>query len=388
MDFVQLFLKFTEEYESPTSFWRWSAYAAVAATLRDNIYFDHGMRRTYPNIYVILLADSAEHRKGGPFIPVTKVARELKNIRIIQGRNSIQGILDDLSQNVGPIQGGSCFLCAEELASFFVADPALIPLLTDIYDYREHWEYKLKQTTTKVKNLCVTMLAASNAEFLKEVYTNAAVYGGLLGRTIMVKPDESRPANDLLEVDIAKYDFKILVDSLNKIKLLKGPVQINKDARELYRKWYSALYKSYKTVRDRTGVTQRMHTTVLKVAMVIAASKYSIEIKLDDMQEAIDQITALKSNYEVYAMSSGKSVIAEIGALLLNSLWEAKDYTMARKEILRIHWNMMSAEDLDKVVETFLQAGLIEANMMNGGSGSAMQYTMTEKCKKVFRKES
>src|SRR5665213_1423119 len=101
-DFITSFLKHTEEYESPGSFWRWGAYATIAAVLRDSVYYDHGLRKTYANIYVVLLADSAEYRKSGPFQPITDLLNSdgLRNTKVIRGRSSIQAVLDDLSQDI------------------------------------------------------------------------------------------------------------------------------------------------------------------------------------------------------------------------------------------------------------------------------------------------
>src|SRR5574341_1265274 len=100
MEFISRFIDFTKEYESPTSFWRWSAYALIAAILRDSCFYHHGLYKTYPNLYIILLAESAEYRKGGPFKPVSKLVRLLKNTKVIEGRASVQGIIDDLSQDI------------------------------------------------------------------------------------------------------------------------------------------------------------------------------------------------------------------------------------------------------------------------------------------------
>ena len=381
MNFVSQFVEFTKEYESPNSFWRWAAYATVAATLRNNVYFEHGLRRTYPNIFVVLLADSAEYRKSGPFNPVIKLLKDMRVTKIVAGRTSIQAILDALAENTGSLKGGSALLCAEELASFFVSDPALVPLLTDMYDFREDFVYKLRSGETRIKDLCITMLAASNEQFLKEVYTNAAVYGGLLGRTIMVKPDETRAPNSLLRIDATKYDHKPLIDSLNKVRLLNGAVTITPDAEILYDAWYKPLYNSYKKIPDRTGITQRMHTTVLKLAIVIAAAHYTTEINEQYMKEAIEEITKLKTNYAVYAMSSGKSEMADKGALLLNSLWESKDKKITREEFLRNQWHMVSAEDLDKLITTLTGAKLIEL------SQDGKIFSMTEKCMNIFNKK-
>ena len=389
MDFISKFIEFTKEFESPTNFWRWSAYSIVAAVLRDNVYFDHGLRRTYPNIYVVLLADSAHYRKSGPFPTVASLLKELKCTKTIRGRASVQAILEVLSQVTGSggtqIQGGSCLLIAEELASFFVSDPALVPLITDMYDYRDEFPYTLRSSTITVKNLCVSMLAASNETFLREVYTNAAVYGGLLGRTFMVKPDETREPNALLEINPNDYDTKDLIGELNKIRLLRGPVTTTQDARIFYEIWYKNLYHSYSKINDRTGVTQRMHTGVLKLAIIIAAAHGTKEINEIHMREAVDKVTGLKSNYEVYAMSSGKGTQAEIGAMLLNSLWNAPKNEMSRADVLRFHWNTMSADELDSLVQTLSQGKLIEMTMQGQ---STIIYRMTDLCKGIFLKRA
>lgn len=387
MDFINRFIDFTKAFESPTSFWRWSAYALIAATLRDNCYYHHGLFKTYPNIYVILLAESAEYRKGGPCKPVSQLIRTLHNTKIIEGRASVQGIIDKLSQDIGtkngqPLRGGSCILLADELASFFVQDPALIPLITTMYDYKDEYPYSLRSSEIVVKNLCLTMLAASNSEFLRTVYTTAAKFGGLLGRTFMVKPDETRPGNDLMDVDISLYDYKPLVDYLLEIRKLKGRITATDEAKSLYKEWYATLYKSYKQFPDATGLTQRIHTGVLKLAIILAASDLMMEIQLKHMEEAIGQVVSLRSNYEGFAMSAGRSDKAAIGAIVLNALWEAKDKQLTRQKIMFNHWNDFTATELDELITTLEQAGMISTI----AEGNQVSYKMTQKCIEKFNK--
>lgn len=388
-DFTTLFIQFTKEFETPTSFWRWASYSVLGAVLRDSIYYDHGLRRTYPNTYIVLLADSAEYRKSGPFHIIADLLEEVKNTKIIRGRASIQSIIDDLSQdniankNTGtPIKGGSCLLIADELASFFVSDPQLIPLVTDLYDYRENWSYNLKQGKAHVKKLCVSLLAASNEQFLREVYTAAAVYGGLLGRSFMIKPDETRPPNDLLDIEIEKYKLKPLIESLNEVKKLHGRATATDSAKKLYRDWYNKLYESYKKYPDKTGVTQRMHTGALKLALIVTAGHYTIEIQEAFMEEAIFRVTELKSNYETYAMSAGKSEQAEIGVTFLNALWEAPNHIQTRRKILMDHWHTFSVEELDNLVQTLEAAGLIKCEI-----STEIHYQMTQQCIEIFQKK-
>ena len=389
MDFIQRFVNYSSEYESPTSFWRWSAYALIAAILRDSCWYPHGISKTYPNIYVILLAESAEYRKSGPFPLVSTLVNELKNTKMIEGRASVQGIIEELSQDVGakngaaPIRGGSCIIIADELAAFFVNDPQLIPLITTMYDFKIKYPYKLRTNSIEVKNLCLTMLAASNSTFLQQVYTVAAKYGGLLGRTLMIKPDETRPPNDLLSVDLSKYDLSELKNQLIEIRNLKGPFTATEEAKYLYRDWYHDLYKSYKKFPDSTGVTQRLHSNALKVAMLISASKCTLTIDLNSMSTAIEQLIALRPNYEMYSMGSGKSDKATIGATVINALWEAKDKTLTRQTIMFRHWNDFTHVELDEIIVSLEQAGMIVTIM----SGNEISYKMTPKGLEKFERK-
>lgn len=384
MGFVDDYIKFYSSYESPTSFWKWSAYAAIAGTLRSKVYFEYGAGRIYPNIYVILLADSAEYRKGAPIKAVKRLLTTIKATKIYTGTASIQGVLDELSLDVAdkttgiPIKGGSCLIGAEELASFFVADPRLIPMLTDIWEYYEEYPYKLKSGTVVIKDLCTTLLAASNETFLREVYDARAVYGGLLGRTFIIKPDETRKPNSLMYDDLTAFDNKHLIDFLKKVKELKGTVRRTDHAAKVYDDWYKDLYTKYKTHPDKTGVMQRMHTNVFKLAIILCAASLTLEITADIFETAIMEVTSLKGNYESYAISSGKSTTAIVGSKFLDELYE--NGIVKRSDFLMKYWMEMDMIEFDDLIGKLSQAGMIGVTGIN----NEIAYKMEEKGRAVY----
>ena len=107
-------------------------------------------------------------------------------------------------------------MVAGELAAGIVGDPAAIGILIDIYDLKTDFKHHLRSTGRfKIDRIVFNMLAASNADLLKEVYTQSAVSGGLLARTFLVVPDEFRPPNSLMD----EIDVSISAESLYK-KLL------------------------------------------------------------------------------------------------------------------------------------------------------------------------
>jgi len=392
-NFVDLFINHFAEYESPLSFWKWGAYGTIGAVLKTNVWFQHGNYRIYPNCYIVFLAESAQFRKGQPIEVSRRLLNVLKHTKVFSGTASIQAILDLLAQDIAnkqtgiPIKGGSALITADELASFFISDPRLIPLLTDIWSPRvgdDVYEYHLRsQNSIIIKNLCVSMLAASNETFLRDVYDSRAVYGGLLGRTFMIKPDETRKPNSLMGEPIFS-DESSLVESLKKIKALSGKVTITQGAKDAYNPWYNELYHKYKTHPDKTGVIQRMHTNVIKIAIIIAASKYSLEVTKEIFESAILEVTALKQNYELYVMSAGKSDLADIGARLLAAMLEAKDYTVTRTEFLTKNWGDVQAEDLDKLIETLTQSEMISLALV---PPSYVAYRMTPKALAIMNKK-
>jgi len=389
VDFVKDLIDLTKIYESPNAFWKWSAYATVAATLRSNFYVDHGLFKTMPNIYVVLIARSGQSRKDNPIRTAGKLltSTECRATKVFQGRATTQGIVDALSKHEQrggiTLQGGGCAIIAPELSASFVEDPSLVKNLTDLYDSKEEYDSTLKSTgRIFVKDICITLLGGSNEQLLTSVYSGDAVYGGLLGRTLMVAPDEIRPANSLLYIPEGTMSFKESVAQLREIRdKIKGPAQLTLEARDLYDDWYKKLYASYATSDDNTGVLARIHTNALKISMAITAAQGSTTITGANMQQAIDDIISLRGNYTKFEMTAGKSTAATIGATFLTHLSACKNYSDTRQGFMSVHWKDISAEDFEKLVITLETAGLL----VSTPGGSKTSYTLSKRAIEKFK---
>lgn len=398
MSFITAYLKYTSELESPGSFFKWSSYACIAGALRDHVYLKIGPRYIYPNIYVLLLADSAVARKSVPLSICADLLKKIEATKIIRGRTSIQAIISDLAsvsmdKESGKIlKGGSCLLCAEELASFFVSDPFAMTILTDIYDFRLLWENNLKATgKEKIQNLCVSMIAASNETHLKEIWGSGSVFGGLMGRTFFVKPNERRPGNSLLE-DIntpvnGHYDDSKLLKILAEIVRMNGIFQVEPDAKRAYDSWYLKLYKKYESRPDKTGVMARIHTGVLKVAMILAVGHdMELVLRKKHIEESIDDCITLIPNYEVFTMSAGKATDAQVATLLLTELLDEKHKNrLSRRIFLRLHWTEVDEKILDMLVEKLVHSGILIEDI-EGDTGT-IHYSLTELGKRKLQKQ-
>lgn len=391
MSFIKLLLDHTAPYESPESFWKWSAYCTVAAVMRDSCYIRQGDSDLYPNVYVLLLADSAVHRKGNPVRFCEKLTSKISNTKIISGRTSIQAILDELARGEThpktgkTIKGGSALFSAAELSAGIVNDPEAIKILTDIYDFKEEYTSRLRGTGTfHIKNICFTMMAASNESLLIDLYDEKARTGGLLGRTFLVKPNEFRPGNSLFDFPDTTASMKRILDSLLEISKLSGEMIISDAAKLEYNNWYKPFRASQERVKDKTGILGRIHTSILKLAMVLCADHtLGLSIQKCHVEEAISEGMGLLPNYTQFVMSGGKSPISNLATIVLQQLFDADNHSLSRAYLLRTNWNEFTMEDFDKFIATMEQALMIGAAMFDDGIG----YKLTKKCIEILFKD-
>lgn len=388
MAFVSDLLNYTKDYESPTSFWKWSSYATIAAVLRDNCWIPQGYSKMYGNIYVLNLADSAIQRKGKPVELSEKLVKLVNNTKIIAGRTSIQALLDELGRGETDaktgkiIKGGSAIFYAPELSAGLVSDPQSVSILTDIYDPKDEYKELLRGRGTKIiSKIVFSMFAASNEALLKAVYDKGAVHGGLLGRTFLVTPaGEFRKSNSLLDHIDDPEQFNKLVSQLKEIANLSGEIKLSKEAKKEYDDWYNSFRDSYKEKGDKSGIVGRLHTGVLKIAMILAVNEMSMEINQTHIDNSISECLALLPNYNTFVISSGRGILSEAGAILIQELVAAPGHQLSRKKIIRDHWHTFDATLLDSLVANLEQADLLKTEPMMNGTGVETYYRLTEKC--------
>lgn len=376
--FIEEYLRHTSIYESPTSFWKWSSYATVSAILRDHCYLRQGDSSLYPNIYILLLAESGGHRKGRPVELSETLVNKINNTKVISGRASVQAILDELARaETDKVTGkilkvGSAIFYAPELAAGIVSDPEALKILTDIYDYKAN-PYKSRLRTGPCFNLeriVFSMFGASNEDMLRDLFDSAAVKGGLLARTFLVVPNEFRPSNSLLDIDPQerKDSLNKVLTELIKISELKGEFIFTQEAKDEYKSWYGDFRQSYAARKEASGVVGRIHTSIIKLAMVLAANDVQMEIRKEHIERSIDECLSLIPNYSIFTMSHGKSELSQAGGLVITILFNARGHMLPRKTIIRDHWqDGLDADTLEKIIVTLQTGGWIEQEQRKDG---------------------
>jgi len=401
MTWLDLVVEQHKEYETPLEFWYWAALASISAIVKDNVFLPRaGLYDSYPNIYVILHADSGL-KKGPPISMAAQLVKEINNTHVIAGRSSIQGIMklistgkSDPSSPTGIKVDTSAFICASELSSSLVEDKASLDILTDVYDrsYR-HADYEsiLKMEFFTLKKPNFVILGGINNAHSEVFFSKKDINGGFIARSFIIHENKRNLANALIDRPSVIPNYKALAVYLKELSKLKGgflELNTSNPVGRLYHDWYHDFIKQVDLtdMKDATGTLNRHSESVMKVAMLISLSQEpKLEISISAMEQSIDRCSKLIGNVRRTTLGSGKSSFAEHKKLLILELLDRPNHTITREQLNNKYYMHASHEEWDKICEQLEIAKAIRSEAMGNIITYVMQEEQVEILKKYFR---
>jgi len=369
--FVDDYIEYTQDAESPTSYFTWCGYTAIAAVLRDNVWLQTNYARIYPNLYTIIVSGkSSATRKSIPMRTVLELVRHVENTKIIQGYASIAGIFDVLqsqqtNQWKATVTGGSALLYSEELTAFLYTDSATIDTLTDWYDYHPKYASALRGVGFKeIEKVCITLLATTNDENIQKIYgTNQAQKGGLLARTLLIREESRRHIKGPFRPRSSIGTKDNLKKQLLAISRLRGEFTLEQDAKDEINSWAEAITDEK---ISSSGIEARLATHVMKLCMILSAGERMDRVIVrDHVLRGIDECSLILKNYKMILLGKGKSKIAEHQHIVLAELYSHKSHKMTRRQLLQRLLHDIDLVTLNEVIETAVEAGYMEIENKN-----------------------
>lgn len=396
MNFIEQVIKHTTKNESPTSFWKWSAIATIGAVLRDKTYLQTRYGPIYPNLYALLIAKTGE-RKDPPIRLCEEFVRRLNNTRVISGRATAEAIMDKLQTSVtnprtgkrDVVNGSSGILVAGELSSSLVATDSLIKVLTDLYDFKPNPFEDIRRSREMVilEKIVFSLFGGTNITMSKDIITKVAITGGLLGRTLIITPDEWRPGDVGVKFDFEKHKKELDECTIYLKRIVaccEGEWKMEENAYAFFEEWYLPFRERTRELDDPIGIRARMHTAIHKVAMIYAANDLSFPcIRRIHYEEAARDCLELLPNYRSFHMSNGRSQLTEQLAIVIQELVDAKEHRISRKRLLMDHLADLDLEDLDKIIQKLTHIGFVDEFHQRNET----YYQFTEMGKRQFATE-
>lgn len=365
----------TKEVETPRSWIYWAGLCSIAAITRNKIWIDKQYYKLYPNLYVILLGPSGLG-KGFPVNLAKELVSGVGTTKIISGRSSIEGIIKKLAITTtlpgskGPITHNCGFINAGEFSSSLVRNSDALTILTDLYDghYHKEWETTLKNSELpSLKKVNITLLGGINETHFNDLITEKEISGGFLARSLIIQEWKKFRKNALLrkQENTVIFDVSAHIPYLKELDKLEGQFQLTPAAIDEFEGWYNEFEPE--KMEDKTGTANRVHDTILKVAMNVSLSRRpELIIGKDDIIEAMNLCLGAALVSKKLTIGSGVSVDSAKIRIVMQELLAAPGNRMSRGALLRKHYGDFSAPELDNIADTFEQSKAILKYRENG----------------------
>ena len=376
-DWLASYLELTANLEAPEATHLWTALVLISAATRRKIYLDMNYGKIYPNLYVIMVAESARARKSTAMdFGHDLLVETFPDIRIMQDSMTSQGLIKSLNHKVSIIKGdkieeelrSDVTIFADEIANLFsyerTRSAQMVIFLTTAYNCRAIYDHTtVRDSTIRLYNLYPVLIGCTDPRNLKVLPDDAVA--GLTGRLIWVIESERRKNNpgwkhknstELLRLQCLR---EYLIHDLKRISNLQGEMIVEQEAQQVYSNWYEVLSMKQSPDPTTDAFYYRCHVTVLRVATLLSlATSDNLVVTSKHMRGAITLIEAQLPEVKRVALWSGTSQYEQHRAKFIHFLQNSPHGVSSRRRLLK--YMGIPVEEFDKLVATLVQDGSIE----------------------------
>jgi hypothetical protein len=286
--------------DAPIEFHVATALSVLSIITGRNIFMQIGHKKLYPNIWLIILAQSGLMRKTTS----QNIGKELiKNVnRDLIGANEFtrEAIVQELADKP------TLILMYSEISSLLTQlereyNRGLKNMLTEIYDCLDHpYERKLKKETYIINNPYLCILGASTTEWLLGVLKEGDLRSGFLARFLYLFAHKKGGSKPLPPSPVLELKNK-LIQNLKDISKIKEEMVFSPDARKLYEGWYKKIEYEIGNHAKKDILSSfyvRLIDYCIKIAMLYALNDKVTYIEKRHFSMALLLIEYFKQNVE------------------------------------------------------------------------------------------
>lgn len=382
---IDSFMEYTEDMETPREWLLWSAISTVASSLKRNCFLWYRGIKFFPNQYIILVGPPGIG-KGEAISRGYEIAAAAKTINYIKDWHTPQEILEELAdgfQNLGlkigqvvsanVIQDHTCCIIAPELAVFLQNYENLHSLLCAWWDQNK-FDYKTKNKGKHViEDMSVGLLGGCVPDYVRSLGKDrlAPITGGFTARTIFVYATEKFQLveTNLGQAPTQKYS-KLkdqLVNDLKHISQLSGEITVADDAKKLWEQTYKL--HNVKGVIDSdasTNFKSRISSHIVKTAITIClAESDNLTVTRNQLERAIGYVEQIRDKVDIVFRCVGESPVAVIQDKVLTIVDAIGD--ISYKQLYRRIYRDATEDQLNQVLRVLTGVNLIRERMNGTG---------------------
>ena len=297
-NFIDSYLHYIRETESPITFHRWSMIACLGAFLGKRFYLRHGHSRINSNMYVMLMG-AAGTRKSTAIKVASKLLQKSGYDNFAASKTSKEQFLADLAKTGTPevtdadeildanLWGseaesctGSCELLinADEFNDFVGnGNIEFLSLLGNLWDISGDYKHsKLTSKSVFVRDPSVSILAGNTATGFSLAFPKESIGQGIFSRLLLIHGDQTnrkiafpQPPSDEATAALIKCLMQIR-------SICNGEATISPAAKSLLERCYLE-WQPLNDIRFES-YSNRRFTHLLKLCLIVTASYKMCEI--------------------------------------------------------------------------------------------------------------
>jgi hypothetical protein len=386
-NFLEQYIELNKGTEIPESFALWCGLAGISASLGRRVWMDMGVFTVYPNLYILLVAESGRCRKSTSIGLIENLLRALDpSPNLISQTVTKEALIDSLKKVRGDEDKkilssyAEGFVIVDEFSNFLNKksyQDGLGAFLIPLYDCRNVFEARTRGGgISRLENLCLGILSASTVDWIRTAIPAEAIGAGLTSRFIFVPetPGEISPVAIPRFSAMKKQLQEILMKKLMKISQISGEISFaGEEAEKFYTKIYEEFFKSSGLFSNPylAGYASRKYVHLLKIAICFAVSDGSSEkpsIKIQHLQAANALLNSLEPRLPAVLAQIASSDKGSIEKAIYESI--SRSGGLTKVGILQNFSYRISSLELDDVLRTLIHARKIEA----GSNGREVIY--------------
>ena len=394
-NFIEAFREYTSLVGAPDKFIKWSAISGIAACLERKVWIMYnGSQYVYPNLFVMLIAESGIANKTTASTPITTLLQEVKDLSFMSAQMSGASLIQQLKQagekkkfhyKGETYANSSVFSYSSEAKVTIGSGPHLggiQELLTDFYDCgappvwsnKKGWTKTLISGEQIVFNPCLNILYCSTPTWLLQSIGKNGIEGGFASRCLFVNLFEPQTANlewkdeeDIAKVDNLEFKNK-LVEDLNVIAKLQGEYKVGKGFKDAYNAILKDRQENLRTQSEMRAYYARKMWHCLKIAQVLTANTTNdMIIKPETLEEANEYLKELEIDmYKPFGVA-GDSTLALVIKKIMNVCKDKQ--AVSKKEIMSALWRDATPKQLDEAIQALCTMGKLRLNITGAGIG-------------------
>lgn len=378
--FIEAFLEYNKHLGVSNKFLLWSAISGIAGCLERRTWVVYNnVQVIYPNMFIMLIADSGIANKSTAGRTITELLYEVEGLDFMSTQMSGASLVKQMAdvgnrktfEFEGVVYKNSSLYSYSAEAKVTLGDSkglnGVQELLTDFYDCGEPniWHTKKgwnKQTLSggdiTIFNPCLNLLYCSTPTWLMEALGKSGIAGGFASRVLFVTEKERFRGNqgwvDEDEIQTTNSEMRSkLIEDLTQVSKLAGRYKTTKGFKEKYNEILKQRNESLDAdpKGDMASYYSRKMWHCMKLAQVLAADQ-SNELILtpDHLQAAKDLLEQLEPDmYSSFATTGeNKNLVS------FSKSWEVirakKSWT--KQDLMKATYKHATGAQLDEHLRT------------------------------------